>query len=73
MDYHAYNRSQHEIITMHADDLEFIDIEKKWPHFKGEPQNLKISIVVDGVNPFGESISIYLVWHVFVINNHIPP
>jgi hypothetical protein len=30
-------------------------------------------MVVDGVNPFGELRSIYLVWPVFVINNNLPP
>ena len=55
------------------DGSTFIDIEKNWPHFKEEPCNLKLSLAVDGVNPFGEMRSTYLVWLVFVINNNIPP
>ena len=33
----------------------------------------RLSLAVDGVNPFGELRSTYSVWHVFVINNNFPP
>ena len=46
---------------------------KKWPHFKEEPCNLRISLAADGVNPFAQMESIYMVWPIFVINNNIPP
>ena len=72
MDYHAHNRSQDDIMRMLVDGLAFKEIEEKWPHFK-EPRNLKLSLVADGVNPFGEMRSTYLVWPVFVITNNIPP
>ena len=71
MDYHACNRSQDEIIWMPINGLEFMDIEKKWPHFKEEPQNLKLSLVTDNVNSFGEMSSIYSMWPIFLINNKI--
>ena len=51
----------------------FRDMEEKWPHFKEEPRNVRLSLAADGVNPFGEMRSIYSVWPVFVINNNIPP
>ena len=57
---------------MPVDGSTFSDIEEKWPHFKEEPQNIKISLAIDGVNPYGEMRSIYLVWPIFVINNKIP-
>lgn len=38
-----------------------------------EPRNLRLSLAVDGVNPFGELRSIYSMWPIFVINNNIPP
>ena len=73
MDYHAHNRSQDDIMRMPADGLAFKEIEEKWPHFKEEPRNLKLSLAADGVNPFGEMRFAYLVWPIFVINNNIPP
>ena len=48
-------------------------IEKKWPIFKKEPRNVRLSLATDGVIPFGELRSTYLVWLVFVINNNLPP
>ena len=58
---------------MLADGLAFMEIEEKWPHFKEQPCNLKLSLVVDGVNPYGEMRSTYSVWPIFVIKNNIPP
>jgi hypothetical protein len=48
-------------------------IEEKWPIFKEEPRNVKLSLAADGVNPFGELRSTYSVWPVFDINNSLPP
>ena len=47
-------------------------IEETWLNFK-EPHNLKLSLAVDGVNPYGDMRSIYSVWPIFVINHNIPP
>ena len=60
-------------MQMPTDGLAFKEIEEKWPHFKEEPCNLKLSFAVDGVNPFGEMRSTYPVWPIFFINNNIPP
>ena len=58
---------------MPADGTAFRDIEEKWPQFKEEPRNLRISLATDGVNPFAQMKSIYTVWTIFLINNSIPP
>ena len=55
------------------DGYAFKDIENTWPHFKEEPHNLKLSLVADDVNPFGDMRYVYLMWPIFVINNNIPP
>ena len=44
----------------------FRDMEEKWPRFKEEPRNLRISLVADGVNPFAQMKSIYTVWPIFL-------
>ena len=46
---------------------------KSGPHFKEEPRNLRIYLEADGVNPFAQMRSIYIVWPIFVIKNNIPP
>ena len=48
-------------------------IKEKWPIFKEETRNARLSLAVDGVNPFGELRSMYSVWPVFVINNNLTP
>ena len=48
-------------------------MEEKWPHFKEEPRNLRISLAADGVNPIAEMRYVYSVWPIFLINNSIPP
>jgi hypothetical protein len=51
----------------------FRNIKEKWPRFKEQPHNLRLSLAANGVNPFGELRSIYSMWNVFFINNNIPP
>ena len=58
---------------MPIDGSTFKDIEEKWPHFKEEPQNLRLSLATDGVNPYAEMRSIYSMRPIFVINNNLPP
>ena len=73
MDYHAKNRSEDGVLRMLAYGSALKNIEEKWPIFKDEPRNVKISLIVDGFNPFGEFHSTYSIWLVFVINNNLPP
>jgi hypothetical protein len=73
MDYHAQNRSEDDVLRMPAGGSLYKNIKERWPIFKEEPCNVRISLAADGVNPFGELRSIYLVWPVFVINNNLPP
>jgi Transposase family tnp2 len=58
---------------MNVDGSAFRNIKERWPIFKEEPRNVRLSLAVDGVNPFGEIHSTYSVWPVFVINNNLPP
>ena len=43
---------------MHVDGSAFRDMEEKWPHFKEEPHNIRISFATDGVNSFAEMRSV---------------
>jgi hypothetical protein len=73
MDYHAQHISEYGVLRMLADAFASRNIEERWPIFKEEPCNFRFSLVVDGVNPFGELRSIYSVWPIFVIKNNLPP
>ena len=73
MDFHAKNRIQDDVLRMPADGSTFRWMNEKWPILKEEPRNVKLSLAADGVNPFGELCSTYLVWPIFVINNNLLP
>ena len=73
MDYHAQHRSEDGVLQIPVDGSAFRNIKERWPIFKEEPCNVRLSLAVDDVNPFGQLKSTYSMWHVFVINNNIPP
>ena len=73
MDYHAKNRSEDSVLRMSADGSALNNIEEKLLIFKDEPCNVRLSLVANGFNPFGELHSTYSVWPVFIINNNLPP
>ena len=73
MDYHTKNRSEDGVLRMPTDGSSLKNIKEKWPIFKDEPCNVRLSLAVDGFNPFSEIRSTYSVWPVFVINNNLPP
>ena len=58
---------------MPADGFALKNIEEKWAIFKDEPHNVRLSLVADSFNRFGELCFTYSVWPVFVINNKLPP
>ena len=60
-------------MRMSTDSSTFKEIEETWSHFKEEPRDLKLSLVADGVNPYGDMRFVYSVWPIFVINTNIPP
>ena len=73
MDYHAKNKSEDGVLRMPTNDFALKNIEEKWPIFKSEPHNIRLSLAADGFNPFGELRSTYSVWPIFFINNNLPP
>jgi hypothetical protein len=73
MDYHARNRSGDGVLQIPSDGYAFREIEEKWADFNDEPRNVRLSLAANGVNPFKELRSIYLVWPIFFIKNNIPP
>jgi hypothetical protein len=66
MDYQSWNISEDGVLRMLSYAYAFSYIKERCPIFKEETHNVKISLAIDGVNPFGELRYIYLVWHVFL-------
>ena len=56
------------------DSIAMKHIEDTWlEKFKKEVRSLRLSIAMDGVNPYSLQNTNYSVWPVVVINNNIPP
>lgn len=73
MDHHAQGRSKDGVTRMVVDSKFWKYIEVKWPHFKNDPRNARISLAMDGVNPFGDLRTTYSIWPVLITNNNLPP
>ena len=72
MDYHTKNKSEDGVLWMHAYGSALKSIEEKWPIFKDEPSNVRLSLEDDGFNPFWELRSTYSMWPIFIVNNNLP-
>jgi hypothetical protein len=72
MYFHAKKKIRDDVLRMPSYGSALKNIEEKWPVFK-EHRNVRISLAIDDVNPFGELHSTYSVWPIFVINNNLPP
>jgi hypothetical protein len=68
MDYHARKRIEDGVLRMPADGYAFKEIVAKWPGITDEPHNVRLSLATDGVNPFGQLQSVYLVWPIFLLS-----
>lgn len=73
MDYHVRGRSTDGVMRMPADGVAWRKIEEKWPIFKDEPRNARISLALDGVNPYGNQSTQWSTCPVIAINNNLPP
>ena len=73
MDYHAHHISEDGFKWMPGYGYAFRDIDWIWHIFKEEPNNVRLSLEADSVNWYRDPISTYSIWHVFVINNNLPP
>ena len=73
MDYHAKNKSEYGVLWIPAYGSALKNIEEKWPIFKDEPRNVRLSLVSNGFNPFGKIHSTNSMWLVLFINNNLHP
>ena len=48
-------------------------IDHKWANFGGEPRNLRLAILVDGINLHSSLSSRYSSWPVIMIVYNLPP
>ena len=72
--WHASHKSELGFMRIPTDSISMKHIEDTWPKkFKDEVRNLRLSIAMDGINPYSLQNTSYSIWHIVVINNNIPP
>ena len=72
--WHASHRSELGAMRIPIDSIAMKHIEDAWPEkFKDEVWSLRLSIAMDGINPYSLQNTNYFVWPIVVINNNIPP
>ena len=73
MTWHRKSRSTDETMRVPSDSPAWKHIEEKWTQFNSEPQNIRLGLAMDGVNPFGLRSSSWSTWPVVLVNYNIPP
>ena len=53
MRWHHENASKDGIMRHPVDSPTWKTIDSKWPIFSNDPHNVRLTMVVDGFNPFG--------------------
>ena len=48
-------------------------IDHKWPEFASEPRNLRLVLLLDGVNPFNNFSTQYSCWPIILVTYNLPP
>ena len=49
------------------------NIDSKWPYFSNDLRNVRLTMVVDGINPFGSFSSTHSVWPVVLVTYNLTP
>jgi hypothetical protein len=73
MKWHHDNLKKDGYVKHVADSKTWVHINSTWPAFAQEPCNLKLRIALDGVNLFGNQLSTWSMWPVFILNYNFPP
>ncbi|KAL0533847.1 hypothetical protein IC582_028118 [Cucumis melo] len=71
--WHAMDRKVDGIMRHPADTPSWRLIDHMWPTFGSEPRNLRLSLSIDGINPFGDLPSNYSCWPVITTIYNLPP
>jgi hypothetical protein len=70
INWHVTHQSQDGKWRIATNSLPWQHIYSIWPKFGGEPQNLRLALGTDGVNPFGLRNHS---WLVVLVNYNLPP
>jgi hypothetical protein len=73
MVWHATNRRIDGLVKHVANSKTWAHIDSRWIDFASESRNVRLGLVIDGVNPYGEKKSSWSTWPIFFFNYNLPP
>ncbi|XP_071705298.1 uncharacterized protein [Rutidosis leptorrhynchoides] len=74
MTWHATGRCNEEGKMRHpVDGRAWKEIDKRYLDFAREPRNIRLGLVADGFNPFGNMNNPYIMWPVILTTYNTPP
>ncbi|XP_026398955.1 uncharacterized protein LOC113294792 [Papaver somniferum] len=71
--WHATNKSKDGKMRHPTDSLAWKHIDKKYPEFASDTRNLRLGIVANGFNPFGDLTEAHSCWPMMLVVNNLPP
>ena len=71
--FHASNKSREPFMKSVVDGEQWRHIDRTYPDFASIPTNLRLGLVGDGLNPFGNQSTKHSVWPFFVAIYNLPP
>jgi hypothetical protein len=73
MVWHAKNKNSDGLVRHVHDSKTWAHIDASWPYFASEPCNVRLRLVVDGINPYGEKRNNWSTWPILLLNYNLPP
>ncbi|XP_052622477.1 uncharacterized protein LOC128127815 [Lactuca sativa] len=73
MIWHSTIRSEDGVMIHPVDGEHWQDFDKKYPDFSSEPRNVRVGLLADGFNPFGNICNPHSTWPVILTTYNLPP
>ena len=51
----------------------WMQFDNRWTDFTQHPRNMRLGLVIDGVNPFSDQSNKWSTWPMFLINYNLTP
>ena len=73
MTWHVEGKSNDNKVRSVVDSKAWKHVDTRWPDFAKEPRNLRLALILDGVNPFSNQSLSHSTWPVVLLNYNLPP
>ncbi|TYK11884.1 uncharacterized protein E5676_scaffold177G00390 [Cucumis melo var. makuwa] len=62
-----------DVLRHPADAEGWNHFDSEFPDFASDPRNVRLSLVSDGFNPFGQMSTSYSMWYIVLLSYNLPP